>query len=394
ADDACAGKYIFVHDIPARYNRDYVRDCGSLLKWLDMCEYLSNRGLGRPVDDPDALLVGGGGPPAWFRTDQFALEVIFHNRMERYKCLTKDPSEAAAFYVPYYAGLDASRYLWNFTGDVSTARDADVVGAFEWLRGRPEWNFTGTKDHFMVAGRTTWDFRRGEGGIGWGSKLMMMPEARNVMFLTLESSPWDDSRDLAIPYPTFFHPSNDAQVRQWQDRVRKNRRTFLFSFVGAPRNGSIRGEITDQCIASSTSRRRGCRLMQCVEEICLNPLEVMKVHMESVFCLQPPGDTPTRRSAFDSIVAGCIPVFFDTAYLQYRWHLPRDADSYSVIIPKERRVKIESVLREISEERVSAMREAVIGLIPKVIYVHPNAELHTTEDAFDLAIRGVIESIE
>ncbi|PQQ04785.1 hypothetical protein Pyn_11195 [Prunus yedoensis var. nudiflora] len=64
----------------------------------------------------------------------------------------------------------------------------------------------------------------------------------------------------------------------------------------------------------------------------------MRPMLQASFCLQPPGDTPTRRSTFDSIVAGCIPVFFEesSARAQYRWHLPEDQfGEFSVFIAKE-----------------------------------------------------------
>jgi len=47
-----------------------------------------------------------------------------------------------------------------------------------------------------------------------------------------------------------------------------------------------------------------------------------RVYSSSVFCLQPPGDTPTRKGIFDSLLAGCIPIVFDAVTMQgYQWHL-------------------------------------------------------------------------
>lgn len=48
------------------------------------------------------------------------------------------------------------------------------------------------------------------------------------------------------------------------------------------------------------------------------PTMVMGRMMESTFCLQPSGDTVSRKSFFESIQAGCIPVVFrnDDAYLE------------------------------------------------------------------------------
>lgn len=64
---------------------------------------------------------------------------------------------------------------------------------------------------------------------------------------------------------------------------------------------------------------------------------VMEVFQSSEFCLQPSVDSYTRRSIFDSILAGCIPVFFHpgSAYVQYLLHLPKDYKSYSVFTSEE-----------------------------------------------------------
>ncbi|KAK3204199.1 hypothetical protein Dsin_018245 [Dipteronia sinensis] len=127
----------------------------------------------------------------------------------------------------------------------------------------------------------------------------------------------------------------------------------------------------------------------------------MKVFQSSVFCLQPPGDSYTRRSIFDSILAGCIPVFFHpgTAYAQYLWHLPKNYTTYSLYMPvreiKDWKVRIKETLLGISEDRVVELREEVIRLIPRIIYADPNSKLESIEDdAFDLSVKGILERIE
>ncbi|KAK2995936.1 hypothetical protein RJ640_003728 [Escallonia rubra] len=393
--ESCAGRYIYVHDLPTQFNDDLVKQCKSLSRWSDMCQYMINMGLGPDLGNPQRVFL----PTGWFSTNQFSLELIFHNRMKQYECLTNDSSKASAVFVPYYAGLDIARYLWG--GFNMSTRDKTSLDMARWLREKPEWKAMRGRDHFLVAGRITWDFRRviDEESV-WGNKLMVLPEFKNVTMLTIESSPWN-SNDFAIPYPTYFHPSNDNEVIQWQNKVRRQRRRILFSFAGAPRpniEDSIRGEIMDQCI----SAQRRCKLLECKNDKnkCEKPLYVMKVFQSSIFCLQPSGDSFTRRSTFDSILAGCIPVFFSpgSAYVQYLWHLPRDFNKYSVLIPeddvKEKKVNIEKVLNQIPKSKVLAMREEVIRLIPKVIYADPRSKLEKLEDAFDITVKGVLERME
>jgi hypothetical protein len=152
----------------------------------------------------------------WYDTNQFTLEVIFHARMRQYGCLTVDASRAAAVYVPYYAGLDVGRHLWG------SSNDALAEDLAAWLRSTPAWAARGGRDHFLVSGRIAWDFRRQDGD-DWGSRLLLLPEASNMTALVLESGPWH-AGDVAVPYPTCFHPSRVADVASWQRAHRRARR--------------------------------------------------------------------------------------------------------------------------------------------------------------------------
>ncbi|KAG2296723.1 hypothetical protein Bca52824_043392 [Brassica carinata] len=235
---------------------------------------------------------------------------------------------------------------------------------------------------------------------------MLLPESQNISFLTIERSPTSHN-EFAIPYPTYFHPTSTFEIRQWQDKIKLTNRTILFSFAGAQRrsrsqNGLVRTQVIEQCKSSSKT----CRFLDCDVKAngCDDPMSLMKLFESSVFCLQPPGDSLTRRSVFDSILAGCIPVFFNqgSAYKQYVWHLPNNDGEYSVYIPvKELRTggksKIEEILQGIPNEKVIGMRENVIRSVPKIVYTKPNRykpDKETLEDAFDVAVKGVIKRIE
>ena len=183
--------------------------------------------------------------------------------------------------------------------------------------------------------------------------------------------------------------------------MRRQNRPYFFSFAGAPRSrqkGSIRSEIISQCQTSKNL----CNLLVChsVEYKCDDPVKLMKLFQSSIFCLQPPGDSLTRRSTFDSILAGCIPVFFHrgSAYSQYVWHLPKNHSKYSVFIsPKDLRlgkVSLNQTLLQVSKDDELAMREKIIRLIPMIIYADPRSRLETVEDAFDLAVKGILKRIE
>jgi hypothetical protein len=139
------------------------------------------------------------------------------------------------------------------------------------------------------------------------------------------------------------------------------------------------------------------------QQHCRNPRNITALFRRSTFCLQPPGDSYMRRSAFDAMVAGCIPVFFHgaSAGLQYRWHLPGDAAAYSVLVPEDDvraagggNASVEAVLRRIPIAEVERMREEVIRVVPRLVYADPRGmRLRTARDAFDVALEGVLAKV-
>lgn len=381
----CKDRYVYIHSIPREYNAQLLEECRILKDWSNMCEALTNAGLGPAMRDAEELFT----PTGWYETNQFALEVIFHNRMKQYDCLTRDATKAAAVYVPFYAGLEASRSLWK--GNL-TLRDETPLKFANWLQSQPEWQPHSGHDHFMIGGRITWDFRRK--GDNWGNVLLNLPVMQNVTTLVIEASTWD-TNDIGIPYPTYFHPSSDAEIRLWQSKARSFQRTVLFSFAGGARSDMpklIRGQIIEQCRRSPL-----CKLLGCDHGACQSPQPVMRLFEQSVFCLQPQGDSATRRSIFDSMLAGCIPVFFHAdSYAGYTWHFPQNQSEYSVFISEDHIrsgiLTIESVLRRISVKKIQKMRDTIIELIPSLVYADPRVAVpQQSTDAFAIAMKGVFE---
>ncbi|KAI4344920.1 hypothetical protein L6164_012100 [Bauhinia variegata] len=394
--DPCKSRYIYIHELPRKFNYDLLEHCEILTRGTEkanMCPYIENLGFGPEIENSQGVFTNS----SWYFTNQFMLEVIFHNKMKSYECLSNDSSLASAIFVPSYAGLDVSRFLWESNEKV---RDSSGRELLQWLASKPEWKRMWGRDHFLVSGRIAWDFRRQfDNASLWGSKFRFLPESMNMSMLAVEASSWKN--DYAIPYPTSFHPSKDAEILQWQSKIRKQKRAHLFTFIGAARpelENSIRGKIIDHCRNSSF-----CNFIDCSydgSEKCDNSINVTKVFENSVFCLQPSGDSYTRRSIFDSMLAGCIPVFFHpgTAYSQYLWHLPKNWNKYSVYIPvrdvKEWNGNVEKILLRFSGQEISAMREEVIKLVPSIIYADSRSKLERFEDAFDLAVKGMLEKIE
>ncbi|XP_021893736.1 xyloglucan galactosyltransferase MUR3, partial [Carica papaya] len=75
--DPCGGRYVYVHDLPSRFNEDMLKECRSLSLWTNMCKFTSNAGLGPPLENVEGVFSNTG----WYATNQFAVDVIFTNRM-------------------------------------------------------------------------------------------------------------------------------------------------------------------------------------------------------------------------------------------------------------------------------------------------------------------------
>lgn len=375
------------------FNYDLIDPCDDLDPWNWQCGVATNGGYGVTATEL-AEIIPASLVPAWHRTNQFSSEIIFHNRIMKHKCRTTDPESATVFYIPFYAGLAVGKYL--FSDSTTESRDFHAMKLIQWVQKQPYWKKSNGSDHFIVLGRITWDFRRlTDPEQKWGSKFLNMPEMQKVTRLTIERAP-GDYNDIGIPYPTGFHPRSKADTDTWQDFVRNYNRTSLYTFVGAAREDigdDIRGLLLRKCVNEST-----CRVVDCAVTRCANgSLEIMEALLGSEFCLQPRGDSFTRRSVFDCMIAGAIPVLFwnRTVYDQYEWYLPEEPESYSVFIDhadvSEGKKSVKAVLESYSKDEVRKKRETVIGMIPKIVYSNENDSNGGMKDAFEIAVDGVLK---
>ncbi|MCO5552844.1 hypothetical protein L7F22_006362 [Adiantum nelumboides] len=408
--ERCQGKYVYIYKLPPEFNEDLVEKCGRATDdWVPLCGNLNNNGYGPSIptssfhlneSDIDSLIELVP-PHAWYRTEQFSLEVIFHERLRKgYPCLTEDTELASAFYIPYYAALDTAFTL--FKPHLAT-RDRLAQRLIGWLRGSEVWTkFQGIKKHFMVLGRVAWDLARKEEVVdGWGSSLLSQVELSNVTMLLIERRSWV-SNEIAIPYPTSFHPSSSLDVELWQAKLRERmskRSKLLSSFIGSTSRGSewsraLRVELAKQCNQAGANT---CQAFKCGDgtfDCARNPEHVNALFLSSTFCLQPSGDSPTRKGIFDSLLAGCIPVLFNeaSAYTQYYWHLPQNGSLYSVLFNGEdvihRNVDIFATLAVIANDtqRLRRMQEEIINMLPHIVY-----SLSTSNDGSDTTFHDAVD---
>ncbi|XP_055821516.1 xyloglucan-specific galacturonosyltransferase 1-like [Solanum dulcamara] len=383
----CDGRGIYVYDLPTKFNKDLVAQCADINPWVNLCKYFSNDAMGEPIQN-----LGKG----WYQTHQYSLELIFHSRVLNHPCRVHNADEAKLFYVPFYGGLDILR--WHFKNVSNDVKDSLGVELVRWLESQKHWFQKSGNDHVFALGKISWDFRRYSNTI-WGSRFLELDEMQNPVKLLIERQPWQVN-DIGIPHPTYFHPQSDNDIIAWQDRTIKSNRKSLVSFAGAARPDApenIRSILINQCTSANDQE---CRFLNCNLGKCDQPESIIELFMESEFCLQPPGDSPTRKSVFDSLISGCIPVIFDpfTAYYQYSWHLPEDHKKYSVFIDQEdvRRMKVNVVerLMQIPTKERENMRSYIIyELLPGLVYGDPKSKLEKYQDAFSITINNLFQRL-
>ncbi|KAJ6712457.1 XYLOGLUCAN-SPECIFIC GALACTURONOSYLTRANSFERASE 1-LIKE [Salix purpurea] len=360
---SCEGRGVYVYDLPSKFNKDLIGQCEDMMPWTNFCEYFNNDALGEPLAS-----LGKG----WYHTHQYSLEPIFHSRILSHPCRVYNESEAKLFYVPYYGGLDILR--WHFKNVSVDVKDTLAMDLMKWLEHRKPWVQNSGSDHVFVLGKISWDFRR-RSYTSWGTRFLELEQMQNPIKLLIERQPWEQ-------------------------KIIGTTRKSLVSFAGAERPNqpeSIRSVLINQCTSTSSDK---CQFLDCKSGGCNQPETVTELFMDSEFCLQPPGDSPTRKSVFDSLVSGCIPVLFDpfTAYYQYPWHLPEDHRKYSVFIDQEevRQMKVDVVgrLSGISARERDEMRRFIVyELLPGLVYGDSSSRFEKFQDAFSISVNTLLERV-
>ncbi|XP_074333887.1 xyloglucan-specific galacturonosyltransferase 1-like [Apium graveolens] len=383
----CDGRGVYVYDLPPKFNKDLVAHCSDMSPWLDFCQFFRNEALGEPIPKLGK---------AWYNTHQYSLEPIFHSRVMKHPCRVYNGNEAKLFYVPFYGGLDILR--WHFKNASPDVKETLALELVEWLKLQKPWALNSGKDHVFVLGKVSWDFRRRDDS-PWGSTFLNLEEMQNLIKLLIERQPWHVN-DIGIPHPTYFHPHSDEDIISWQFKIIQSSRNNLVSFAGGARPDSpdsIRSVLFNQCTLASTGT---CKFQNCSSGGCDQPESIIELFLESEFCLQPPGDSPTRKSVFDSLISGCIPVFFDpfTAYYQYSWHLPEDHGKYSIFIDQEevRKSKVNVVewLMKIPKKARDDMRRYIVyELLPGLVYGDSSSDFEQFQDAFSITMNNLLEKV-
>mmetsp|Transcript_22326 Transcript_22326/g.52596 ORF Transcript_22326/g.52596 Transcript_22326/m.52596 type:complete len:550 (+) Transcript_22326:2203-3852(+) len=243
-----------------------------------------------------------------YLTNQYSFPSILKSRLKRYPCRTTDPNEADLFFAPI---LTAPKLQRQWRSACSKVNGTDVKEALTFL------NSTNACRHFFAMGKGHYNGNRCTEW--WKNPVPELVPTQRIAYsergFKNDSSgrhfyrPGDNTTNEypnlhSVPYPTsvHFHPSRPASgMPQFQNMT--DRRS-LMSFIGGDYHGDVpvRRLIHHQC--NSYNDTSICDYKKTFR----NKLLTMKG--KSIFCLEPAGDSPWRKSIADSIVFGCIPVLF------------------------------------------------------------------------------------
>lgn len=190
--------------------------------------------------------------------------------------------------------------------------------------------------------------------VGIGVKVFFMEICQNCTAVTIETSPTFTAISgrskkywYAAPYPSSFHWWEGLKVIPWQvTEERLKQRDLFVLFIGSVKTSNtnsnfLRRTLHSQCLAaaSASASPSGSNGTMCswftTAHACngvVNATSQMLLFQRAVFCPAPPGDSITRKSIFDSLVSGCIPVIFAKGSMnQYLWYFNKVSESFFVL---------------------------------------------------------------
>ncbi|XP_038076413.1 probable xyloglucan galactosyltransferase GT15 [Patiria miniata] len=396
---------IFVYDLPLRFNTN-LTSCSQAHS--DGCYKFDHFGMGPELRRHDYL--------SYRDTHQLSSEIIIHEKMLRSRHRTLDAEKADAFYVPFYAALACTCKV-NSEMDISELYE----DLWRYLRSTsPYFGSSGAprRPHLMALGKIEREF--------WTSNCPLLRDTERtggITFIGVEEEVNEELRKyfkrtnkrmVVAPYPSYGHFDSSytsslgvQNQAGFPSDIRKTTRDVrMFMAVGSRKGHDVRVILkrhmtgTSQryatFTASSSKQRRYAvwySTPECRRDMQLPVVDWMR---HSVFCLQPPGDSLTRKSFYDAVMAGCIPVTFRpkkrSASVTYPFQDRLDYTRFTVNIPLDDvlsgAVRVVDRLRIIPESRIADMQRRLAEAAPKLQYSYPP----TSEDgdAFSMIVEEML----
>jgi hypothetical protein len=172
-------------------------------------------------------------------------------------------------------------------------------------------------------------------------------------------------KDASYPkLHSLAYPSSVHWIENRPPWDRDAKRPILMHFIGSTRGDEVvRNKIIQQCasyndplICSAYDPDQGSGTKKGIRPGMLAEAR------NSTFCLQPAGDSPSRKSISDVIALGCIPVFFHPAQLKF-YGINWDGWSAYVSVPRQEfangSIDLHQHLAAIPKDEVQRMQKSL-----------------------------------
>ena len=299
-----------------------------------------------------------------FDTGNYALGEVFLARARQYACRVHRAADADLFFIPAYS----ARFFDSVSLGVDLFRELDAIT----VGNTTALQKNGGNDHFMIQPRIGASYERSPyKELNYRDTRLLCTHRLSLEQMTTHYGGTYNPEWFyeSVPYP--------SHVRSpW----RSSKRTRLVTIATSPhgRYRLLRKTLLHQCRARPTACAIG------------STDNVHDLYASSTFCLQPPGDSVSRRGVIDSLLVGCIPVFFHEEQLdQWPWHFRAWASNASVLfgIPHSGQSINTNIIDELSHVRhsdVFRMRESIEANSMKLMYSIKDTN---ESDAFVVTLR-------
>lgn len=386
---------IYVYDLPAELNVDLAR----CVNGKQPCFDTSYCGNGQRLGNDSDLHI--------YSTWQFSLEVIIHHKMLLSAHRTFDPNEADVFYVPYYGALAC----FCHSAQQNTSNIIDNIEKLHAFLDKSQY-FRSGKPHLLTISK----IEREEAAAT--CPLLRIMDGANIRYIGIEQESNSGYRArflkynhpmIVAPYPSYGHLHATGSGEYERNLFNKERNIQMFLAASTRRSNTFRARILDQVGAAKTYDglrqyfiKRGLpanshrEIIWLVTPECLGDHDkyTMEYMKNSIFCLQPPGDSPTRKSFYDALISGCIPVHFqhkDPVVFPFEKHIPYD--SFTVKLSQSYVTQGNSILehlKNISKSQILEMQQNIQTFVKYFQYSHPPSN-YPHKDAFEMILKEVRE---
>jgi hypothetical protein len=354
-----------------------------------------------------------------YDSDPFTLaQLMLYRALHSGHCRwTRDPATADLFIIPSLSGpktaeewidLCENKRLWG----ASLVEPAEGSGSAGYsLRFLPYLNADTARRHLFFISKGHYAASRGAVACAWiqgdppaapyFADVQRFAYSHTFTGYKFGKRKWErpgipqtDGRVVSVPYPASLHWSarhfggsgSGGRVPPWQNFTG---RSTLIHFVAGMhgKQVALRKALFEACRELGEPR---CRALATFEP------SVLLEKARAVFCLEPEGDSPFRKSVYDSIAMGCIPVLFShnsDAVSPWHWG-PFRADS-RVLLSEEtfmeakrsRRNGLQPLL-DMPQSRIAAMQATIAAKAQRLQFAVD--DMPAGDDAFELLLKKAL----